>query len=108
MKSTSIDVKTATIKALGISGTYPSQLSGGFDGIIGLHIPETFPPDAQSGNYSLLMTTEHEVDEILGLASNLQSPGFGAPYVEDLNRCDTAGIGASPLRVTMRTHLPCL
>jgi hypothetical protein len=89
--NTSINVKTATIKALGISGSYPSQLSGGFDGIIGLNIPKTFPPAAQSGNYSLLMTTEHEIDEILGLASDLQSPGFGAPYVEDLYRYDAAG-----------------
>jgi hypothetical protein len=86
-----IDVKTATIKALGIVGNYPSQLSGGFDGIISLNIAKTFPPKAQSGNYSLLMTTEHEINEILGLASNLPSPGFNAPYPEDLYRYDSAG-----------------
>jgi len=89
--TTTIDVKTANIKALAIPGSFPSQLAGGFDGIIGLNISKTFPPNAQSSNYSLLMTTEHEIDEVLGLASDLQSPGFNAPYPEDLYRYDSAG-----------------
>ena len=88
---TTIDVKTANLRAIGITGLN-SGLPGGVDGIIGLntHITDVGSPGS-SGLYSLLATTEHEIDEILGLASSLPSTPFGAPYPEDLFRYDQNG-----------------
>jgi hypothetical protein len=90
--STGIDLKTANIRALGIPGNFPSGFAGGIDGIIGLNTSITAPPAAPNGNkYSLLATTEHEIDEILGLGSFLPSPGLSSPLPEDLFRYDSTG-----------------
>jgi hypothetical protein len=87
-----INLKTADIRALGIAGNFPSGLAGGVDGIVGLntHITDIGSPGS-SGQYSLLATTEHEINEVLGLGSALPSIRFGSPFPEDLYRYDQAG-----------------
>jgi hypothetical protein len=85
--SSTINVKTANIRALGISGTFTPF--GGFDGVIGLNTSITFPPGS---GYSLMSVAEHEIDEVLGLGSDLPGTGFFAdPAVEDLFRYDDQG-----------------
>lgn len=95
--SSTIGVKTADIKALGINciGGCPSGLPGGYDGIISLNTSITTPGSSGSSlDYSLLATVEHEIDEVLGLGSSLgQSFQTSAPLVEDLFRYSSiAGI----------------
>jgi hypothetical protein len=93
--STTINVKTAEIRALGIAGSFPSGLPGGVDGVIGLntHITDIGSPGT-SGLYSLTVVVEHEVDEVLGLGSDDSGTGFFAdPAPEDLYRySSTAGV----------------
>ena len=88
-----IDVKTANLRAVGLTG-FNSGLAGGVDGIIGLNttITDVGSPGT-TGQYSLLATTEHEIDEILGLGSALPNPGnyFNDPLPEDLFRYDKNG-----------------
>jgi hypothetical protein len=89
--STNINIKTADIRALGIAGSFPP--GGGFDGVIGLntHITDIGSPGT-SGAYSLLATTEHEIDEVLGLGSDVAGTAFFAdPSVEDLYRYASGG-----------------
>lgn len=92
--STGISIKTANIRALGIPGAFPSGLTGGFDGLIGLntHITDIGSPGT-TGLYSLMAVTEHEIDEVLGLGSVLPNLNFlgGDPFTEDLFRYDNAG-----------------
>jgi hypothetical protein len=88
----SINVKTANLRAIGILGLN-SGLPGGVDGIIGLntHITDVGSPGT-TGQYSLLATVEHEIDEILGLASDAGGGLIGnAPLPEDLYRYDNSG-----------------
>jgi len=90
--STTINGKTANLRALGYSGIPPI---GGFDGTIGLntHLTNVGSPGT-SGQYSLLAVIEHEIDEVLGLGSDLGSPGqtfFNDPAPEDLFRYDGSG-----------------
>jgi len=86
-----IRVKTSNLRALGFTGL-DSGLPGGYDGIIGLHTSQmnlsraTNNPD----NYDLMSTAEHEMDEVLGLASSLDS-GAGDPLPEDLFRYTSSG-----------------
>jgi hypothetical protein len=90
--SSTINVKTANIKALNIAGSFPPF--GGMDGFIGLntHITDIGSPGT-TGVFSLLSTVEHEIDEVLGLGSDLgqADPFFNAPAPEDLFRYDSAG-----------------
>jgi hypothetical protein len=64
------------------------------DGFIGLntHITDIGSPGT-TGQFSLLATTEHEIDEVLGLGSDLgqSNPFFNDPAPEDLFRYDSAG-----------------
>ena len=91
--STNINVKTANLRAIGIFGLN-SGLAGGVDGIVGLntHITDVGSPGT-SGQYSLLATTEHEIDEVLGLASALPPNSLigNDPLPEDLYRYDAVG-----------------
>jgi len=86
-----IRVKTANLRAIGITGMN-SGLAGGVDGIIGLHTSQmnlsraSIDPD----KYDLLSVTEHEIDEVLGLASALDS-GASDPLPEDLFRYTSTG-----------------
>lgn len=86
-----INVKTANIHALGMTG-FTSGLPGGFDGVIGLNTSITFPPNnSSSSTYSLLSVTDHEIDEVLGLGSSLPFLDFNAPFPQDLFRYDSSG-----------------
>ena len=90
--STTINVKTAELRALGFNGALFPPI-GGFDGTIGLNTDITTPGSPGSSlQYSLLATTEHEIDEVLGLGSDLPGGGFfNDPAPEDLFRYDSAG-----------------
>jgi hypothetical protein len=91
--STTINVKTAELKALGFSGASFPPI-GGFDGVIGLNTSLTTPGSPGSTlQYSLLAVVEHEIDEVLGLGSDLgaTNPFFDDPASEDLFRYDNAG-----------------
>jgi hypothetical protein len=87
--STNINVKTAELRALGYTGVSPV-----FDGTISLNTSLTTPGSPGSSlQYSLLATVEHEMDEVLGLGSDLgQAPGFfDDPAPEDLFRYASNG-----------------
>jgi len=82
--TTNIIVKTANIKALGLS---VSTLCGGpvpSDGTVMLNASFI-----ESNGFSLLAATEHEINEVLGLGSALAAPpqsSFTDPLPEDLFR----------------------
>ncbi|HEV3417216.1 MAG TPA: NF038122 family metalloprotease [Pirellulales bacterium] len=80
--TTSINVKPANARAIGIS------LGSGFDGTVKLntHITDIGSPGT-SGQYSLSAVAEHEIDEVLGLGSDAGGTGFFSdPVPEDLFR----------------------
>lgn len=84
--SPNINLKTADIRALGIPGSFPPI--GGFDGTITLNTNLTdVGSPGTTGQYSLLAVTEHEIDEVLGLGSDVGGTGFFAnPAPQDLYR----------------------
>ncbi len=89
--STTINLHTANIRALAIPGSFPPI--GGVDGVIGLntHITDIGSPGT-TGQYSLFAVVEHEIDEVLGLGSDVGDTGFFAdPVPQDLFRYDSAG-----------------
>ena len=88
--STHITVKTAELRALGFSAAqFPN---GGFDGTITLNTSLTTPGSPGSSlEFSLLATTEHEIDEVLGIGSDLGTP-FSDPSPEDLFRYASSGV----------------
>jgi hypothetical protein len=71
--TTSIDVKTANLRAVGITGLN-SGLTNGVDGIIGLHTSQLnlTRTSINVNKGDLLATVEHEMDEVLGLGSGLE------------------------------------
>ncbi len=76
-----INVKTANLRAVGLSGAVP------LDGTIGLNTSVTNPGSpGTSGAFTLQVVAEHEIDEVLGLGSALPSPPGGDPFPEDLFR----------------------
>jgi hypothetical protein len=85
--TTNINVKTANARAIGFNVVVPS------DGTVSLNTNATFPGSSgTSGTYSLLAVTEHEIDEVLGMGSELCAP-IGPncsaptnPFPEDLFR----------------------
>jgi hypothetical protein len=86
-----VRVKTANLRALGFTG-YTSGLAGGVDGIIGLHTSQMNLSRASidPNKYDLMATAEHEMDEVLGLCSGLDSSSSD-PFPEDLFRYTTSG-----------------
>ncbi len=91
-----VRVKTAQLHALGFTGMN-SGLAGGYDGIMELHIAELnlSRPATDSNKGDLLATVEHEMDEILGLGSGLDSYATDTdPFPEDLFRYTAAGARA--------------
>jgi hypothetical protein len=86
-----IRVKTANIHALGFTGMN-SGLAGGYDGIIGLHTSQLNLSRATtvSTKGDLLSTVCHEMDEVLGMSSALDS-GAGDPLPQDLFRYSSTG-----------------
>jgi len=86
--STDIALKSAELRALGAN--VPPPIPGGFDGIIGLNTALTNPGSPGStAQFSLLATTEHEIDEVLGLGSDINF--IATPSTEDLFRYDGSG-----------------
>lgn len=96
--SRNIEIKSANARALGISvpaecyltagSDVPEQCTGvnngssAVDGIISLNTSTTYPPGSNNGlNYGLLSTTEHEIDEILGLGSALANTNSSSSLV---------------------------
>jgi len=89
--TTSIDIKSANARALGINILpacipapatdnlgLPMECGSGtanpVDGIISLKTSSTYPPNANNGsNVGLMAVVEHEIDEVLGLGSSLQN-----------------------------------
>ena len=88
--TSTILVKTANLRAIGITGM-ESGLENGVDGIIGLNtaIMNLSRPPASPSKYDLMTVAEHEIDEILGLASAL--PDVTTPLPEDLFRYRSSG-----------------
>jgi hypothetical protein len=89
--TSSINVKTANLKALGFSGSSFPPI-GGFDGVIGVNTAITdIGSPGTSGQYSLQATLEHEINEVLGLGSDVSTSLSANPSVEDLFRYDASG-----------------
>jgi hypothetical protein len=90
-QTSTVRMKTANLRALGFTG-FSSGLPGGIDGVIGLKIPSLnlSRTSISPSKYDLVAITEHEIDEVLGLASALDS-GSPDPLPEDLFRYDSSG-----------------
>jgi hypothetical protein len=87
--SPTINVKTANLRAIGISANPPA---GQPDGSIDLNTALTSPGSpGTSGTYNLLTVVEHEIDEVLGLGSSLPGVLQGTIFPEDLFRYDQSG-----------------
>ncbi len=87
--NSTINVKTANLRAVGINVNPPP---GNPDGFIALNTSLTFPGSPGSSlKYSLLSVTEHEIDEVLGLGSSLPDVPGGTIFPEDLYRYDASG-----------------
>jgi hypothetical protein len=82
--ATTINVKTANFRAVGINVNPPL---GQPDGFIGLNTSITNPGSPGSTlTYNLIPVVEHEIDEVLGLGSSLPSVPTGTIFPEDLYR----------------------
>lgn len=80
--STTINVKAANLRAVGIAASPPA---GQPDGTVSLNTSLTNPGSpGTSSQFSLLAVTEHEIDEVLGLGSGLNNTATIFP--EDLFR----------------------
>src|SRR5262249_15952080 len=84
-----INVKTADLRAVGINVNPPPGFPDGFIGL-NTHITDVGSPGT-IGLFSLLATTEHEINEVLGLGSALPSIPFGTIFPQDLYRYDASG-----------------
>jgi len=86
--TTTINVKTANLRAVGIMLNPPP---GQPDGFIGLNTAITSPGSPGStGTFNLLPVVEHEIDEVLGLGSSLPSVLAGTIFPQDLYRYSAA------------------
>jgi hypothetical protein len=81
-----INVKSANLRAVGLPGAVAT------DGTIGLntHITDVGSPGT-TGQFSLIATTEHEIDEVLGLGSALPGIPLNDPFPQDLFRFTSTG-----------------
>jgi hypothetical protein len=88
--SSSINVKTANLRALGLPGS--SGLPGGYDGIISLNtsVMNLSRSTNNPSRFDLMTVAAHEIDEVLGLASALPNPGFNSPFPVDLFRFNSS------------------
>jgi hypothetical protein len=95
--TTTINVKSANGRALGFNTPGVLNSSGGvggsFDGVITLNTSLTTPGSPGSTlQYSLFAVTEHEIDEVLGLGSDVGGTSFFAdPAPQDLFRYASTG-----------------
>jgi len=91
--STNMLIHSADAKAVGLaSALYISPTAS--DGTVSINTSITNPGTGAGGNYSLLTTVEHEIDEVLGLGSTL-GQGYTGQYAnyaspEDLYRYSSA------------------
>ncbi|HEV3057767.1 MAG TPA: NF038122 family metalloprotease [Vicinamibacterales bacterium] len=82
--SSSINLKTANFRAVGIAANPPP---GQPDGFILLNTALTSPGSpGTSSQYSLIAVAEHEIDEVLGKGSALPNVPNGTIFPEDLFR----------------------
>jgi hypothetical protein len=89
--TTTIRVKTANLHTLGFTG-FPSGLTNGYDGIIGLHTSQLnlSRESTVATKGDLLSTVCHEMDEVLGMSSGLDSASPD-PFPQDLFRYSSIG-----------------
>ncbi len=88
VNSRNINVKTANLRAVGLSGSPPT---GEPDGYVTLNTDLTFPGSPGSSlQYSLLAVIQHETDELLGLGSALPNSTTRI-FPEDLFRYQSTG-----------------
>lgn len=87
--TTSVDVTTANLRALGFSASVATDSTIGINTSITNYAGVPF----NAGFYSLLAVVEHEMDEALGLGSNLDTGSTtGDIRPEDLFRYSAAGV----------------
>lgn len=87
-----INVTSANLRAVGLATPGVGPGTGTPDGTISLNTSITFPGSPGTGAvFSLLVTTEHQIDEVLGLLSALPNPIDDSPFPEDLFRYDSSG-----------------
>ena len=87
--ASSINVKTANLRAVGITCSLPP---GAPDGTVSLNTSITIPGSPGSTlQYSLQSVAEHEIDEVLGLSSSLPTVLGGTIFPQDLFRYNSAG-----------------
>ena len=86
-------IATALARALGLTGGQENPPQGQPDSSIDLNISlmNILATDNNSQKYSLAATVEHEIDEALGMGSQLDSGTTGGIYPEDLFRFDGSG-----------------
>jgi hypothetical protein len=85
--NSTINVKTANLRAVGITGLNPP--AGQPDGFISLNTTITNPGSpGTTAAYVLIPVVEHEIDEVLGLGSSLPTPTLSTIFPEDLFRYD--------------------
>ncbi len=86
-------IATALARALGLTGGQENPPAGQPDSTISLNIGlmNILDTDNNSQKYSLTATVEHEIDEALGMGSQLDSGTTGGIYPEDLFRFDGSG-----------------
>ena len=102
--TTSVNLKSANARAVGFAGALGESFSGtgspcsnSFvgDSCIGVNLAITNDTVAGTpGGYNLLSVIEHEIDEALGLGSELPTTAFlgGNPAAEDLFRYTSPGV----------------
>jgi hypothetical protein len=110
-----INVKSANERAVGLAGAPLCNViasgkpadpltcsgtaggTGAIDGLIGLNTGITYPPNANNGsNYGLLATTEHEIDEVLGLGSALPNCNSNPPVTDPPTTPCTSASASNP------------
>ena len=86
-------ITTALARALGLTGGQENPPAGQPDSVVSLNIALTniLDTDNNQNKYSLTSTVCHEIDEVLGLGSQLDSGTSGGVYPEDLFRFDGSG-----------------
>jgi hypothetical protein len=102
--NSTIDVKTANLRAVGITGLNPP--AGQPDGFISLNTSITNPGSpGTTAAYFLIPVVEHEIDEVLGLGSSLPTPLLSTIFPEDLFRYDQSGARTFIMTGTVKAFL---
>ena len=88
--SSTINVTLPNLRAVGIAA---NPQPGQPDGIVYVNTKITNPGSpGTSGQFSLLTTLEHEIDEVLGLVSSLPDRPLNTIFSQDLYRYDQFGM----------------